>query len=283
MGRGPENDIVVEAPDVSQRHIRVTNRDNMLWLEDLGSRNGSFLAVGNSWQRLTGLRFFKREALLRLGRNLLLKIDAGEHASYDDQPLTTSHSIVIDIQTRAIERALLVIDIANSSGITEMDESYGFHLKHKLHGYCRHYFNKYQADFIKNVGDGFLATFEDPRAALQTGLDISRTINNRNNRTKNPPLHYRIALHHGAVYASSEQYLDLHGKNVDIAFRIEGLTTDAFERTEQPVKKVDRIFCSEDFHTAVEANQKPFNTDFHYIGSAKLKNISSKIYIYSVE
>ena len=45
LGRAPGNDVVVKAPSVSARHARVVVDEEGLWLEDLGSRNGTFVGV----------------------------------------------------------------------------------------------------------------------------------------------------------------------------------------------------------------------------------------------
>jgi ABC-type multidrug transport system ATPase subunit len=45
LGRDPGNDIVVKAPSVSARHARVVVDGDGLWLEDLGSRNGTFVGA----------------------------------------------------------------------------------------------------------------------------------------------------------------------------------------------------------------------------------------------
>ena len=48
VGRAPENDIVLDLPIVSSRHLRLDVDDNSgvprVWLTDLGSRNGTFLS-----------------------------------------------------------------------------------------------------------------------------------------------------------------------------------------------------------------------------------------------
>ncbi|MFM8538945.1 MAG: FHA domain-containing protein, partial [Planctomycetaceae bacterium] len=43
IGRAPGNDIVLRAPGVSARHARVLVDSGRLVLEDLGSRNGTFV------------------------------------------------------------------------------------------------------------------------------------------------------------------------------------------------------------------------------------------------
>jgi ABC-type multidrug transport system ATPase subunit/pSer/pThr/pTyr-binding forkhead associated (FHA) protein len=46
LGRAPGNDIVVKSPSVSARHARVVvDDDGEVWLEDLGSRNGTFVGL----------------------------------------------------------------------------------------------------------------------------------------------------------------------------------------------------------------------------------------------
>jgi pSer/pThr/pTyr-binding forkhead associated (FHA) protein len=48
IGRGTMNIVQIESPQVSVSHARITfdPRDSMLWVEDLGSRNGTFVNGG---------------------------------------------------------------------------------------------------------------------------------------------------------------------------------------------------------------------------------------------
>jgi len=43
LGRAPTNTIVLESNFVSTEHTRIIFRDRSLWVEDLGSRNGTFV------------------------------------------------------------------------------------------------------------------------------------------------------------------------------------------------------------------------------------------------
>ena len=43
IGRDPANDIVIKHPSVSGRHAKVTVEGDTLWIEDLGSRNGTYV------------------------------------------------------------------------------------------------------------------------------------------------------------------------------------------------------------------------------------------------
>jgi pSer/pThr/pTyr-binding forkhead associated (FHA) protein len=43
LGRAPTNTIVLESNFVSTEHTRILYRDRSLWVEDMGSRNGTFV------------------------------------------------------------------------------------------------------------------------------------------------------------------------------------------------------------------------------------------------
>ncbi len=43
LGRGPENEVVIPDRFASNRHARLYCRNGQYWLEDLGSKNGTFL------------------------------------------------------------------------------------------------------------------------------------------------------------------------------------------------------------------------------------------------
>lgn len=43
IGRGPENDVVLDAPQVSRNHARIVRSEDGVFLEDLGSANGTFV------------------------------------------------------------------------------------------------------------------------------------------------------------------------------------------------------------------------------------------------
>ena len=48
VGRDPESDVWVDVGGVSRRHARVTLMDEMATIEDLGSKNGTFVNDGRA-------------------------------------------------------------------------------------------------------------------------------------------------------------------------------------------------------------------------------------------
>ncbi len=63
LGRLPSSDLMLEGIGVSRRHARVFLRDREAWVEDLGSRNGTFV----DGERLRGPRRLLPGQVLALG------------------------------------------------------------------------------------------------------------------------------------------------------------------------------------------------------------------------
>ncbi|MEO0422014.1 MAG: FHA domain-containing protein [Pseudomonadota bacterium] len=54
IGRHPDNDIVLDADGVSRHHLQIITVQGESLVEDLGSRNGTY--VNNAWMRVRQLR-----------------------------------------------------------------------------------------------------------------------------------------------------------------------------------------------------------------------------------
>jgi hypothetical protein len=77
IGRDITNDIVINDPEVSRHHCRLTQGGGGYTIEDLGSTNGTFV----NGQRLTGARPLSHGDMLGLGETVTL---AYESAAVDD-------------------------------------------------------------------------------------------------------------------------------------------------------------------------------------------------------
>lgn len=67
IGRAPDNDIVLDDSEVSSRHARIWYAVPGFCVEDLKSRNGTFL----NGHRITAPTPIKDDDLLKMGRTLL--------------------------------------------------------------------------------------------------------------------------------------------------------------------------------------------------------------------
>jgi pSer/pThr/pTyr-binding forkhead associated (FHA) protein len=85
LGRAPDNDIVVNHPQVSRRHARIRRQEEWLVLEDLGSTNGTFVDD----QRLTGSHALQPGDAIGLGTavTLTLRKVAREAPRQPEQPV----------------------------------------------------------------------------------------------------------------------------------------------------------------------------------------------------
>jgi len=86
IGRDITNDIVINDPECSRHHLRLTRGANGFNIEDLGSTNGTFV----NGQRLTGVRALNRGDMIGLGETVTLGYEvmrpAGEAAPAAPQP-----------------------------------------------------------------------------------------------------------------------------------------------------------------------------------------------------
>ncbi len=73
LGRDITNDIVINDPEVSRHHCRMTRTPTGYILEDLGSTNGTFV----NGQRLTGSRTLVNGDMIGLGETVTLGYEGG--------------------------------------------------------------------------------------------------------------------------------------------------------------------------------------------------------------
>ncbi len=72
LGRDITNDIVINDPEVSRHHIKLTRGGGGYTLEDLGSTNGTFI----NGQRLTGARPLSGSDMVGLGETVTLSYES---------------------------------------------------------------------------------------------------------------------------------------------------------------------------------------------------------------
>jgi hypothetical protein len=80
VGRDPSNDIVINDPQVSRQHARITQQPTATVIEDLGSTNGTFV----NGMRLVGPHVLANGDVIGLGDAVLLTYYRGERADSEE-------------------------------------------------------------------------------------------------------------------------------------------------------------------------------------------------------
>jgi adenylate cyclase len=157
--------------------------------------------------------------------------------------------------------AILAADVVGFSALMELDEEGTFarigSLRREV---IEPHLSEYQGRLIKTTGDGFLAEFASPIAALRCALAI------QGNLTNSPDaLRLRIGLNLGDVII--EESGDVYGEGVNLAARLEGLAEPG------------GILISDKIHREVEGKVE---AAFENRGEQQVKNISRPVHVYAV-
>jgi class 3 adenylate cyclase len=77
---------------------------------------------------------------------------------------------------------------------------------------------------IKHIGDAVMAVFSEPSTAVARALEIQEALRKHNSaHPDQPPLLVRIGLHMGQVTVEDKMNMDVFGRHVNRASRVEGL------------------------------------------------------------
>lgn len=276
VGRHSDVELVLRHQMLSRVHLTLTEDGGRFYAED-SSRNGSFLQVGSEWERLEGRRAIQLPATIRLA-DFSLRIDHQTEQDWDKSVIIPAGHLV------KRSEAIMVFDLCESSRIANENDHMAYHLKTRLQQLVEPLMQEYDARFFKGTGDGFLATFASPVKATRAALEIGQRIEQRNARTTNPPIHFRIALHFGDTWEISTGTEDMHGNDLNIAFRIEGVQAESFVEPATALPRMDRVVCSAALQIEVERAEERFTAlRFTPLGEARLKGIQDPVRISLVE
>ena len=154
--------------------------------------------------------------------------------------------------------AIMFTDIVGYTALMGNDEVKAFDLLNKNRELQKPIIEKYGGKWIKELGDGVMASFNTVSDAVTAAIKIQQTCN----ATKDFQL--RIGIHLGEVVFENE---DVFGDGVNIASRI------------QAVANPGSIYISESVHQNV-SNKKDIQTKF--IKEETLKNVKEPVRIYEV-
>ena len=155
--------------------------------------------------------------------------------------------------------AIMFTDIVGYTAIMDKDEELAFKLLQKNRSIHKPYIELFHGNFLKEMGDGILASFTTVSDAVYCAGAIQKACDNE------PDLNLRIGIHQGEVVSQND---DVFGSGVNIASRIEAITP------------AGRIWVSDSVQRNIH-NKKGIEIEF--IKEATLKNVTQEVKIYEVK
>lgn len=270
LGRDSASDIPIANKYISSKHASITLEDDKLFVCDEKSSNGSEVYSHYKWSPLNNRKKeVKLPIQLKLAEAVVVTVQSGE-------------SQIVSLTEVENDSSIMVLDICGSTRQAVYNEEIAFHLKQRLTSIAKPILYKAPVTFYKNTGDGFLVTFEKSTQAVNSAIKILKTIEKRNGSTKNPPIHVRIGLHRGRTYIIDPATEDLHGIDINITFRIEGLKRSSLTGDRSLLDERDRILASRSLYEDYRSHSRRKEDIFQHCGSAKLKGIRERIDLYRI-
>jgi len=155
--------------------------------------------------------------------------------------------------------AIMFTDIVGYTKLMGEDEEKAFELLKKNRSVQRPIIERYNGRWLKEIGDGVLASFNAVSDAVYCAGAIQKACENE------PDLKLRIGIHEGEVVFEGD---DVFGDGVNIASRLE------------PLAPIGGILVSEAVHKNL-LNKKGIESTF--IREEQLKNVREPVKIYSVQ
>jgi len=157
--------------------------------------------------------------------------------------------------------AILAADVVGYSALMERDEEATYaefeRLEREL---IEPSLSRHEGRLIKTTGDGALAEFASPLAAMRCAVEIQDHL-----ASGSSPLKLRLGLNLGDVIVGQDG--DLYGDGINIAVRLEGVADPG------------GILISEKVYSEVEGK---LDVGFEDRGEQQLKNISRPVHVYAV-
>ncbi|GJM27476.1 MAG: hypothetical protein DHS20C17_01110 [Cyclobacteriaceae bacterium] len=161
-------------------------------------------------------------------------------------------------QTRQLA-AIMFTDIVGYTSLMGQNEQKAFELLKKNRQLQRPIIEHFNGRWLKEIGDGVLASFNSVIDAVHCAATIQK------NCEEHPELKLRIGIHLGEVVFEGN---DVFGDGVNIASRLE------------PLAPIGGILVSE----SVQNNLlNKSNVEIAYLGEEELKNVSKPVKVYQVK
>ena len=154
--------------------------------------------------------------------------------------------------------AIMFTDIVGYTALMGKDEQKAFELLDRNRQIQKPIIEHYNGRWIKELGDGVMASFNTVSDAVNAAIKIQQTCN------ASKQFQLRIGIHLGEVVFENG---DVFGDGVNIASRI------------QAIANPGSIYISETVHNSI-SNKREFQTKF--VKKEKLKNVKEPVKIYQV-
>jgi adenylate cyclase len=157
--------------------------------------------------------------------------------------------------------AILAADVVGYSGLMERAEEATYaEFERLMRELIEPSLSRHEGRLIKTTGDGALAEFASPLAAVRCAVEIQNHL-----ASGSSPLRLRVGLNLGDVIIGQDG--DLYGDGINIAVRLEGIADSG------------GILISEKVYSEVEGK---LDVGFEDRGEQQLKNISRPVRVYAV-
>ncbi len=128
-----------------------------------------------------------------------------------------------------------------------------------------------QGLYIKNIGDSIMAVFSEPSVAVERALEIQKALHDYNKQNpEEEPIIVRIGMHMGQVAVEDSTSLDVFGRHVNRAARVESLADGG------------HIYLTYSIYDSARGWIKNQNCHFEKHGDYAVKGIPEPIQIYEV-
>jgi class 3 adenylate cyclase len=274
LGRSPDNSLPISGDDrISRAHVRIRHVPPNLMLEDLQSRNGTFVDEA----RITAPVSVSSGKVIRLGHTLV-------QLEVEGMDIEVAGTATAGGTPKSLVEAVLVLDLCDSTTMANRyGDAFALKIKEALRGLVKPIFTEAGVSFLKGTGDGFLATFPDLANAIGAAVRILQKKGDvlpKASDGRSPML--RFGIHFGPTNVDSDG--DRQGDVINMAFRLEGAGTSGFHETRGGLEKdslplQDRVFISEHAHGELA---RMGGLPCRLVGFFDLKGIAGRHRVYEV-
>ncbi len=156
-------------------------------------------------------------------------------------------------------------DIVGYSALAQENEDLSIELLEEHRDLLRPLFPRFGGREIETIGDAFFLEFGSVQEAVHCGIEIQKTLNNRNaSEPKGRKILVRVGIHVGDIVHVGEK---VHGDGVNIAARI------------QPLAKPGGIAITDQVYAYLRTKKK---LEVISQGLQRLKNIESPVEVFDV-